>query len=235
MQSKISTDCTQCFSRNNSVFSICKHDELEKMNDSKGSHVFKKGEAIFSEGEYPKGVYCIFSGSVKVSKSQEDGKEQVVRLIKGGNILGYRSLLCDEKYQASAYAMEDTRVCFFPKEFYLQMLNENPALSRGTIKLLTSDLRHAENMVIELIHKSAKARIAEALLMLEKFYGANSKDGFINIVLKREDVANIAGTTTETAIRALSDWAKEGLILLEGKRIKIEKKNMLSKMAENVS
>ena len=205
------------------------------MNNAKHSHVFNKGEVIFSEGDYPKGVYCIYSGSAKISKIKEDGKEQIVRLVKGGNLLGYRSLLCNEKYQASAIALEDCRVCFYTKEFYLHFIHSNPALSANTIKTLTGDLRHAENMMIDLIHKNAKSRIAEALLMLENFYGVNEEDGSIKTNLKREDIANIAGTTTETAIRVISDLSKEKILILNGKKIKIGDVGRLKKIANDAA
>ncbi len=233
MQSKLTPDCTQCFSRSNSVFSACQLDELKGMNEVKNCQVFTKGERIFSEGDYPKGIFCIYSGSVKISKIKEDGKEQVVRLVKGGDLLGYRSLLCHEKYQASAIALEDCRVCFFSKEYYMKLVNSNPALTQNTIQQLTGDLLHAENMMIDLIHKSAKSRIAETILMLQKFYGIYENDGCIKTNLKREDIANIAGTTTETSIRVISEFGKEGILKLDGKKIKVNKEAELKKIADN--
>lgn len=183
--------------------------------------LFKKGQYIFKEKSEPKGLFCIHDGNVKIAKISEDGKEQIVRLAKSGNFIGYRALLCNDIYQASAIALEDTHVCFYNKEIYFDLLYSKPEIASQTIKVLTRDLRFAENMMLNMAQKHVKGRIAEILLMLEEFYGVYEKDGTINATFKREDIGHLVGTTTETSIRVISDFVKDNLIELKGKRIKL--------------
>ncbi|HRH12545.1 MAG TPA: Crp/Fnr family transcriptional regulator, partial [Bacteroidia bacterium] len=168
--------------------------------------LFKKGQYIFKEKSEPKGLFCIHDGNVKITKVSEDGKEQIVRLAKSGNFIGYRALLCNDIYQASAIALEDTHVCFYNKEIYFDLLYSKPEIAAQTIKVLTRDLRFAENMMLNMAQKHVKGRIAEILLMLEEFYGVYEKDGTINATFKREDIGHLVGTTTETSIRVISDF-----------------------------
>lgn len=193
--------------------------------------LFKKGQYIFKEKSEPKGLYCIHDGNVKITKVSEDGKEQIVRLAKSGNFIGYRALLCNDIYQASAIALEDTHVCFYNKDIYFDLLYSKPEIAAQTIKVLTRDLRFAENMMLNMAQKHVKGRIAEILLMLEEFYGIYEKDGTINATFKREDIGHLVGTTTETSIRVISDFVKDHLIELKGKRIKLLDKARISELS----
>lgn len=233
MQNKVIPGCENCYSCKDSVFSVLSKKELEELNKHKSYHFYRKGFFVFYEGNEPDGLYCIYDGNVKVSKIGEDGREQIVRLAKPGNFLGYRSLLCNDKYNASAIALEDTHICFFPKEYYMELIASRPNIAEQTIRLLTSDLRFAENMMMNMAQKHVKGRIAETLLMLEEMYGVNEKDQTINITFKREDIGNMAGTTTETSIRVISDLNKEKVIESVGKRIRILDKAKLIKLSTN--
>lgn len=233
MLNKVIPGCENCYSCTDSVFSVLSKTELEELNKHKSYHFYKKGLFVFYEGNEPDGLYCIYDGNVKVSKIGEDGREQIVRLAKPGNFLGYRALLCNDKYNASAIALEDTHICFFPKDYYMELLATKPDIAAQTIKLLTSDLRFAENMMMNMAQKHVKGRIAEALLMLEEMYGLNGKDQTINVSFKREDIGNMAGTTTETSIRVISELSKGKIIELIGKKIKITDKAKLIKLATN--
>jgi CRP/FNR family transcriptional regulator len=206
-------------------------EELERLSNKKSFMLFKKGQYIFKEKSEPKGLFCIHDGNVKITKVSEDGKEQIVRLAKSGNFIGYRALLCNDIYQASAIALEDTHVCFYNKEIYFDLLYSKPEIAAQTIKVLTRDLRFAENMMLNMAQKHVKGRIAEILLMLEEFYGVYEKDGTINATFKREDIGHLVGTTTETSIRVISDFVKDNLIELKGKRIKLLDKGRISELS----
>jgi len=231
-------NCSNCSTCSESIFSAFHGKELENLSSQKHYTLVKKGQYIFKEGSEPKGLFCIHDGNVKITKISEDGKEQIVRLAKPGNFIGYRALLCNDIYQASAIALEDTHVCFYSKEMYLEMIHTKPEVAAQTISVLTRDLKFAENMMMNMAQKHVKGRIAEILLILEEFYGIYEKDRTINTTLKREDIGHLVGTTTETSIRIISDMAKEGTIELVGKRIRIvnrEKIMELSNRGEIIS
>jgi CRP-like cAMP-binding protein len=204
-----------------SVCSFLSREELQLFDERKSCLFFKKGQHIFNEGSYPLGIYCIDTGKVKLEHQGEEGKMQIVRLAKAGDIIGYRALLCNEKYNASAVALEDVQACFIPKDAFLKVLESNNRLSLFFVGLLAADLRRAEETLTELAQKPVRERMAKALLSLLDTYGAEADGKTINITLSREELADIVGTATETTIRLLSEFRNEGLIELVGKRIRI--------------
>lgn len=226
--------CEKCGNLSGSVFCSLNKSELGQLSDYKSYNVYKKGQVIFYEGNLPQGLYCINSGKVKIHKLGDDGKDQIVRLAKTGNVIGYRALLSGDNYYATATALENTTVCFFPKSIYLNLLGGNPDFSMKTIKMLAANLRNAEQMITNMAQKHVKERMAEALLLLREFFGMEDDKATINTVLTREDIGNIAGTTTETSIRVLSDFNKNKIIKLVGKKIRILNSKELSRIA-NIS
>lgn len=223
--------CESCSTCVDSVFAFLSKENLMDLSKHKTTKFYKKGQIIFEEGSHPQGLYCIHKGKVKISKLGPDGREQIVRLAKPGNLLGYRALLSDDKYFASAVTLEDSLVCFYSRTYYMDLINKNPQLSMETIKVLAADLRLAEKMILNMAQKHVRRRMAETLLLLSEYYGLDADQQTINTVLKREDIGNIAGTTTETSIRVLSDFNKENIIKLSGKRIKILNFKELTKLA----
>jgi CRP/FNR family transcriptional regulator, polysaccharide utilization system transcription regulator len=212
--------CDECSSRIGNVFCSLTNVQSAEMSAEKNCSMYKKGQIIFNEGNRPAGMFCINKGKIKLFQTGEEGKEQILRLAKEGDILGYRSLISGETYSSSASVMEDATICFIPKSTFFNFLQTNSELSSNMMQLLSHDLRDAESRVTALAQKPVRERMAETILMLNEFYGTDS-DGSINAVVSREDIANIVGTATETTIRILSDFKSEKLIELVGKKIKI--------------
>jgi len=230
-----SPKCVNCVSCKDSLFGNLEKPALEEFSKMKIFHFYKKGQIIFHEGSFPAGMYCIFSGKVKVYKMGSDCREQIVRLAGPGKILGYRALLSGDKYYASATALEDTHICFYPKVVFLDLLQKSLPFTHKTIELLSNDLRQAEKLIMNLAQKNVKARIAEALITLLECYGFDNNGEAINLTIRREDIGNMAGTTTETTIRTLSDLKKDGIIALQGKKIIISDLAQLRAISENTT
>lgn len=220
-------DCGVCPSRNNSVFCMLSTTEMDHFDDEKSCISYKKGQTIFQENGNPLGIYCINAGKIKIARSGNDGKEQIVRLIKNGDIFGYRALFSNTTYNASAIALEDTNVCFIPKDTFFNVLRTNSKLSIALIKMLSLELGKAEQNITDLAQKTVKERLAETLLSLKDTYGVEKDGATINICLSREDIANLVGTATETVIRLLSIFRQEKTLDLIGKKIKILNANRL--------
>jgi len=214
-------DCSSCFMRSLSIFNQLRSEDISCLNEHKKHILFKKGKIIFNEGQRPSGVYIVYSGKVKIQKSGPNGKAQIVRLTKEGDVIGYRSLISGENYHASAETLEDTTLCFLSKDTFFQLITNNSSVSMNLMKLLSENLGAAETKIIEVLQKPTKNRIAEALLLLKEMYGLEEDGQTINVVLIREDIANIAGTSTETAIRLLYSLHEDGLIDFDKKKIKI--------------
>ena len=124
-------------------------------------------------------------------------------------------------YTASASVIEDATICFIPKKIFFDLLQTNSELSTRMMKLLSNDLKGAEKRITALAQKPVRERMAETILMLKEFYGLDSQKHTIKANLSREDIANIVGTATETAIRVLSEFKSEKMINLTGKKIQI--------------
>lgn len=222
--------CDECHSRINNIFCTLTSAQVSEMTAEKNCSLYKKGQVIFNEGNRPGGMYCINKGKIKLYQTGEEGKEQILRLAKEGDILGYRSLISGEPYSATASVIEDATICFIPKSTFLSFLQTNSDLSSKMMQVLSHDLKDAENRLTALAQKPVRERVAEALLMLNEFYGTD-KDDLINAVVSREDIANIVGTATETTIRILSDFKSEKLIEPVGRKIKIINRPGLIKTA----
>ncbi len=224
-------NCSNCGKLNDSIF-CCTHGEhLDVISDSKTCTIYKKGQVLFNEGGHPFGVYCVNKGKIKISIVGDEGKEQIVRLAKDGDVLGYRSILASERYNATAIALEDSQVCFVPKDVFLSVLKEDRPLSGEVMKLLSTQLREAEIKLTHLAQKPVRERLAETLLFLKETYGTQEESEFLDVQLSREEIANLVGTATETAIRLLSELNKEGVIELSGKKIKIVNHRLLVRIA----
>ena len=160
-----------------------------------------------------------------------DGKDQIIRLAKEGDIIGYRSLLSSDRYNASAIALEDCAMCFLPKEMFLQIMMKDSNLVMEMFKLLSEDLKNSDNQMTHIAQNPVRERVAEAILFVKETYGYEADGRTISAVISREDLANIVGTATESAIRMLSDLNKEGVIKLVGKKIRINDLAKLKRIA----
>ncbi|CAN5465933.1 Crp/Fnr family transcriptional regulator [soil metagenome] len=213
--------CEQCRQRHSSIFCNTDHEVLAELSDSKSCMIYKKGDTLFREGGHAFGIYCINGGKIKLSVTGEEGKEQIVRMAKTGDVLGYRAVLSAERYAVTAVALEDSNVCFIPKDQFLKALKGDGNLSLETMKLLSYQLREAELKITHLAQKPVRERLAECLLFLKATYGFDNGTQCIAVQLSREDIANLVGTATETAIRLLSELNRDNVIELSGKKINI--------------
>ncbi|SHI29659.1 Crp/Fnr family transcriptional regulator [Algibacter luteus] len=221
--------CEQCIIKQfNSLKSLTK-DELVRISACKTSKKIKKGEVIFEEGEMLNGVYCVRDGICKLTKLSENGKDQIVKMVVKGQLLGQRSIISDEASNLQAIALNDMEVCFIPKSEIIADLQKNPKFSFDVLKDMASDLREADDVIVNMAQKSVRQRLAESLIYIHENFGVNP-DGTLSILLSREDYASIVGTATESAIRVLSQFKKDGLISTIGKFIKIEDLNGLKRI-----
>ena len=223
--------CEQCIVREFSSLKALTKDELLKLSSCKTSHIIKKGEVIFEEGENVNGIFCVKDGVCKLTKLSANGKDHIVKLVTKGELLGQRSMISDEPVNLSAVALEDMQVCFIPKSEVMGYFDKNNQFSMNVMKSICGDLKEADDHMVNLAQKTVKERLAETLLYLNNTFGKN-KDNSLKIQLSRDELASIIGTATESCIRLLSDFKKLGLIELTGKKIILKDINALKKLAE---
>ncbi|TNJ43515.1 Crp/Fnr family transcriptional regulator [Tamlana fucoidanivorans] len=213
--------CEQCIIKQFNSLKALTKEELVRISGCKTSMKIKKGEVIFEEGEVLNGVYCVKDGICKLSKLSENGKDQIVKMVVKGQLLGQRSLISEESSNLQATALNDMEVCFIPKSEIFADLQKNPKFSFSVLQDMAHDLRDSDDIIVNMAQKSVRQRLAETLAYISDSFGTNP-DGTLSVLLSREDYANIVGTATESAIRVLSQFKKEGLISTVGKYIKIE-------------
>lgn len=214
--------CENCIHRKDGVsaFTNLGDEELKNVSNSKGCLFFKKGQIIFHEGNRPNGVYCIHSGKIKLYKLGIEGKEQIIRFVKSGDVVGYRSLLSDETLSVSASTLEDTSCCFIPKSVLFEAIQKNPKFSMDLMKRACHDLGEATKLITNLAQKTVRERLAEVLLILKSNFGVDEQ-GTLQISLTREELANMTGTATESVIRLLSEFKDDGYVALDGRKISL--------------
>lgn len=175
-----------------------------RVSEVKADCSYKAGETIFRTGEQPLGLFAVRSGVVKLESLSEDGSAHTIGLVGAGGLLGYRAFFGGDVYHKTAIALEDTEVCFLPRLEVMELFHCHPELGLKLIGQMGADLQQAQSKWVSQIDKGAPARIAEALIFLnDKFSGSS---------WTRKEIAEWAGTTTETVIRTLAQFEKEGLI-----------------------
>lgn len=206
-------------------------EELKKVSDSKITKTIKKGESLFEEGDKLGGVYCVRNGVSKLSKLSPNGKDQIVKLASKGEVMGQRSVIAEEHTNLSAVAVSDMEVCFIPKESITNTLHTNPNFTLEVLRHMAHDLKEADDVIVNMGQKTVKQRIAEAFLYLKNNFGEDA-DGFLALTLSREDIANVVGTATESAIRIISEFKKKGYLHTSGKKVGISNERKLKDLAE---
>lgn len=224
--------CENCESQSKGVFCDLEKMALHNVSQQKVTNFYKKGQIIFYQGNPPFGLYCISQGKIKITKTDPDGKVSIVRLAGSGDVLGHRSLFSNENYSATATAMEDTIVCFLDKMYIHEAIQDQPSIALNIIQQLSREVGAAEQRNASMFQKDVRERMAELFLILQKNYGIKEEGRTkIDIKLTREELASMIGTASETVIRFISEFKKEGLIEQEGKIIYVVDEEKLLKFA----
>src|SRR5688572_22374424 len=198
---------------------------LKDLCKDKKVKLLKKKTELFSEGDTPLNIYFIKSGSIKVYQSHPDGKELITNIYNANDFFGFEPILDGNNYQQSAVAMQDSEVITIPKYDFTTLLQTHPDVSKGFISLLCKKVAEKEKQLLNLAYNSVRQRTAEALLKVRDL-----KDNKENIQISRDDLAKMVGTASESVIRVLSDFKDEGLIEIEGGKIRIKSEPRLEKV-----
>lgn len=223
------SQCSQCIIKDLNALKVFDKESLIRISNCKTSSVIKKGEHLFEEGHVLAGIFCIKEGICKVSKLSDNGRSHIVKLVSKGELLGQRSLLSDEPSNLTATALEDMQVCFVPKAEVMNHFVNNSNFALEVLRTISDDLKEADNGLVNMAQKTVRERLAHTLLYLQDNFGKDA-DNNLRIQLSREDLASIVGTAIESCIRLLSDFKKEGLIDLKGKKIAIINERDLRRM-----
>ncbi len=224
--------CETCLETPGSVFENLSREEKDFLSRRHTSRFYKKGEIIYHLGERPTGILCLAFGKVKLIKEGVTGREQIVRLAKPVGFIGYRAFFAEENYQATAVAIEDSVVCHFNREDLLVTIQSRPEITMRIMKSLANELGISHDRTVNLTQKHIRGRLAESLLFLVNTYGKEEDGVTIKAYLSREDLANLSSMTTSNAIRTLSIFSEEGVVQVEGRRIRVMDEPRLQRICE---
>jgi CRP-like cAMP-binding protein len=201
------------------LFKKLTDDELNRLNFEKSCSTYKKGTVIYREGSRLTGFYCVTKGIIKIYKTGIDGKEQIIKFAKRGEIIAYRSLLSQELACTTAKVIEEAVLCHVPYQTLLYLIQNNWQFSHHMLQIVCRELREANDYITDIAQKSVRERLAEVLLLLRENFDLD-RQNTLQISLTREELANMVGTATESVIRLLSEFRSDNLIELQGRKIK---------------
>lgn len=202
---------------------------LEKLMEDITYNDYKKKQRVYAEGTHPHYLFFLKKGKVRTYKVHDNGKELTVGLYNSGEFFGYFALIESTVYKESAETIEPCEIGTIRKEYFELLVSQHPRLAGKFNKLLAEKVTEKEDQLINLAYNSLRKRVANAILFLYKKYKAEENDHYI-IQISREDLAHIAGTTTESLIRTISDFKNEKLISTEGASIRVLNKKKLDEM-----
>ena len=225
-------NCNLCITSTNSLFKTLNNEQSKYLESQKICNDYKKGCVLYKESSRIMGVYCINEGVLKIYKTGNDGKEQIVAFAHAGDLTGYRSILSNEPACTTAEVIQDANICQIPAQVIIKLVKTNGDFALHFLRLVCKELNQANSFIKDIAQKTVRERLAEALLMLENNFGLND-EGFLNIILTREEIANIVGTATESVIRLLSEFKNDKIIKMKGKQIAINDKAYLQKLSKS--
>ena len=225
--SKHNCDLSSCF-----LCTLCLKEWLPAIDAHRKTIPVKKGTVIFNEGDTVTGIYFVYEGKIKVHKKWGNDKELILRIAGKGAILGHRGLGKSDVYPVSATALEASTVCFIGLDFFQSTLKVNHDFTYQLMMFFAEELRESERNMRNLAHMTVKGRVAQALLMLQEKFGITTT-GFIDIVLSRQDLASLTGTTYETLFRIMNELIEENMVMVVNKAIRIADNEKLLRLTDD--
>lgn len=202
------------------------HDELAMIV---ADQEFQRGGLIFSEGDAGTGFYVIIDGRVKIFKLSFDGKEQILHILGPGEPFAEVAVFTGSTYPANAVALEKSRLFFFPRKAFAELIATQPALAMNMLATLSLRLKQFAHMIEALSLKEVPGRLAAYILVDSR---QNSTEQSIKLTVSKTQLASLLGTIPETLSRILTKMNKQGLIDIEGSTITILDRQGLTALAE---
>ncbi|MEG1616135.1 MAG: Crp/Fnr family transcriptional regulator [Bacteroidales bacterium] len=212
------------------IWSLLTPDQQELVMQNTKIQQYKKNEPIYREGDEATQLMCLFRGKVKIFKGGIGGRNQIMRLIRPVQYFGYRAYFAGQPYVTEAAAFEPSIIALIPMKLIENLITKNNELALFFIRELAIDLGESDERTVNLTQKHIRGRLADSLVFLLDKYGTESDGCTINIYLAREDLANLSNMTTSNAIRTLSSFCTEGIVTVDGRKIKIIDEEKLRKV-----
>jgi CRP/FNR family transcriptional regulator len=214
------------------VFGVLPAREIQALAAVAVEEPHRARDYIFMEGDPARWLCVVKSGHVKILRHSRTGKDVVLDLLGPGEVFGGVAVIERRPYPAAAQATEATVVLKIPAEAMTALAERHPAFIKEIALMIGRRLRAAHDSVKSLAVDPVEARLASALLRLAAREGSRGAHGVaLPYHLTRQSLADMTGTTVETAIRVVSRWLKDGLVRDEGGRLLLADQAALHELA----
>ena len=211
------SSCNQCEVKSKSKFQCLNQNNLATIDSAKVNAEYRKGDYLFRKGEKIAGFYCMNAGSVRTFIAAEaKRKEYSFGILFPGDWVGWRDAILGEVFNHSAVCLENTKACFVAKDTILNLMDEEVNFQRELLFQMAREWERSEKQAYSLGTKQIHSKLAELLIT---FYHVSDTIPTIELKVTREVMASMIGTTTESVIRALSDFKVREWISLEKSKI----------------
>ena len=219
----------------NPIWDVLTDDEKEWISEQAEIVNYEKNELIHSEGDMAGDMWMLISGRVRIYKEGIGQRAQIIRLLKPYDMFGYRAVIGEDRFTSCASAFEPCTTYRVPASVFLTLLRQNSDFCYQVLvamaRDLASDVYKRQLQTINLTQKHIRGRLAESLLTLKNNYGLDEDGCTLSMYMSREDLANMSNMTTSNAIRTLSQFAQEGLISVDGRKIKLLNEEEVKKIS----
>ncbi len=190
---------------------------------------YKAGEIVYDQDSNMNHAYYVKSGLLKIFRSGSKGDQQIVRLVKSGNLIGYHSLLSDEPEVTGCESLSESQVCYIPGDILKAVIMEDKSLFDLVMKQTCEELKQTCNSMIELSQKTVRGRLGNLFLKLQELYQTKD-DEPIPLMISRVDMARWIGTSKESVSRLITEFKEDGVLSFSRNEIKINSKDKLNKI-----
>jgi CRP/FNR family transcriptional regulator len=224
-------NCLACTLRSGSIFSDLDNLSLIELNRLQQRSIYPAGAIVFTEGEQPRGVYCICSGRVKLSIISPEGRATIVKIANAGDIVGIYALLSGKNYNLIAETLEPSQISFIKKDDFFSFLSRNGDVSLRLAQKLSGELYEAYLGLGNIALKQSFERLVELLLKLCQSHGKPVSEGILlSINLTQQELAETAGMSRRTLTRLLTKLKEPEIIECRRRQIIIRDKTALEKI-----
>jgi len=211
------------------LFNGLPEDQISAIKKIAVAKQFNRGELIFSDGDEGNGFFVIAEGRVKVFKVSTEGKEQILHIFGPGQPFGEVPVFTGQKFPANAQAIDKTRVLFFHRASFVDLISANPSLALNMLAIMSKKLRQFAVQIENLTLKEMPARLASYLIFLAD---EQNTDDVVSLKISKGQLASILGTIPETLSRVFAKLSSRNLISVDGKKISLLDRGGLENLAE---
>ena len=201
---------------------------LQEIEQIAVNKYFNKDESIFFDGEKASGFFVVVEGRIKIYKVSPEGKEQILHIFGSGEPFGEVPVFSGQQFPANAQAIEKSRLLFFPRTLFVDLISRNPALALNMLAVLSMRLRRFTVQIENLSLKEVPGRLASYLIYLS---GEQENNDFVTLNISKGQLASLLGTIPETLSRIFAKMAEQNLIEVKGREIKLLNRLGLEELA----